>query len=85
MSCPHCSNKHEARLTDLTSRELDVLKHVVQGLTNKEIGVKLFITEKTVKYHMTAILKKKGVKSRHQLIYQAASDHGLLNRMALQR
>lgn len=49
---------------DLTPREMDVLRHVVEGKTNGEIGVNLGISEKTVEKHLEAIFRKMGVASR---------------------
>ena len=66
---------HRSRLVDLlTERERTVLQHLMRGLSNKEIGRALRITEGTVKNHMTSILEKLGVQDRTQaaLIAQAA-------------
>ena len=51
---------------DLTARELDVLKLIVAGNSNKEIGSELSISEATVKTHMNNILSKLGVSDRTQ-------------------
>ena len=48
----------------LTERELEVLKLIVMGESNKNIGKKLFITHHTVKAHLTQIYKKLGVNNR---------------------
>jgi len=48
----------------LTPRELDVLRLVVEGFANKEIAHRLAITEKTVKTHVSSILQKLGVPDR---------------------
>ncbi len=48
----------------LTQRELEVLALVAQGKSNSEIAAALFITTKTVKYHLTTIFSKLGVKNR---------------------
>jgi DNA-binding NarL/FixJ family response regulator len=63
------SGKHStATLSDsvksLTKRELEILRLVAEGLTNEEIGKKIFISEKTVKTHLTNIFDKLKVKSR---------------------
>lgn len=52
----------------LTYREADVVVKVCAGHSNKEVGAKLFVTEKTVKFHLTNIYKKAAVVSRAQLI-----------------
>lgn len=51
----------------LTYREREVAFQVARGLINKEVGHQLSITEKTVKFHMTSILRKLGLKTREQL------------------
>lgn len=51
-------------LADLSRREEDILKLVAQGLSNKEVGRKLDIQEKTVKHYMTSILQKLQVRNR---------------------
>jgi DNA-binding NarL/FixJ family response regulator len=56
---------------NLTPRELDVLQLMVKGHSNKEIAEQLFISDKTVKIHVSNILKKLGVKSRSQAIIYA--------------
>src|SRR5580700_2119314 len=52
--------------TDLTSRELDVLRLVVEGLANKQIAQRLGIGEKTIKTHVSRVLSKLGVADRTQ-------------------
>lgn len=52
----------------LSNREAEVAELVVKGLSNKEVANQLFVTEKTVKFHLTNIYKKMNVKSRAQLI-----------------
>ena len=50
----------------LSNRETEVAELVTQGLSNKEVANRLFVTEKTVKFHLTNIYKKMNVKSRAQ-------------------
>lgn len=50
----------------LTDRELDVLVCLAKGASNQDIADKLFISEKTVKNHITSILRKLNVKDRTQ-------------------
>ncbi|MBO8169454.1 MAG: response regulator transcription factor [Thermoanaerobacteraceae bacterium] len=59
-------NKGEEELPRLTAREKEVLQCVVKGLSNKEIGEQLYISEKTVKNHITNILRKLDVSDRTQ-------------------
>jgi DNA-binding NarL/FixJ family response regulator len=49
---------------DLTSREVEVLRYVARGLSNPDIGRTLFISEATVKSHVTRIFEKLDVKDR---------------------
>lgn len=56
----------EDKLNDLTRREVDVLKLLAEGLFNKEIAVKLNISERTVKNHVSNIFKKIAVNDRTQ-------------------
>ncbi len=51
-------------MSALTRRELEILKLVAEGLTNEEIGKKIFISEKTVKTHLTNIFDKLKVNNR---------------------
>jgi len=51
---------------DLTQRELAVLEQIVDGKSNKEIGVELDISEATVKTHINSLLSKLGVSDRTQ-------------------
>ncbi len=55
----------------LTVRELEVLDCVAQGMSNKEIADALFITEQTVKNHMTSVLRKLQAEDRVQAILTA--------------
>jgi DNA-binding NarL/FixJ family response regulator len=52
------------RPLDVTPRELDVLRLLAQGRTNRQIGETLFISEKTASVHVTNLLRKLGVGSR---------------------
>jgi two-component system, NarL family, response regulator DegU len=56
---------------ELTARELDVLKALTDGLSNKEIGKRLWVSEQTVKLHLTSIYRKLGVSSRTEAIATA--------------
>jgi DNA-binding NarL/FixJ family response regulator len=61
----------------LTDREVDVLKLLARGRSNKEIGTELFISEATVKSHMRSIFSKLNVMSRTVAI-AAANKRGLI-------
>ncbi|SDS22059.1 two component transcriptional regulator, LuxR family [Paenibacillaceae bacterium GAS479] len=59
-------NMKKAPHEELTEREMDVLMLVAQGLSNQDIADKLFISIKTVKFHVTNVLNKLGVEDRTQ-------------------
>jgi len=63
-------------LGELTPRELEILKHVAEGQSNKAIGRALEITDGTVKLHVKSILRKLGVRSRVEAAVLAV-EHGL--------
>jgi DNA-binding NarL/FixJ family response regulator len=56
---------------ELTERELEVLELITRGLSNAEIGSELFISETTVKTHVTRVLQKLGLRDRAQAIVMA--------------
>ncbi len=59
------SNPHPIdSFSELTPRETTILQLLSQGLTNREIGERTFLAEKTVKHYMTSILQKLHVRSR---------------------
>ena len=61
----------------LTARELDILGHLARGLSNVEIAKRVFISEKTVRNHLTSIFSKLDVDSRAKAIV-LARDGGLV-------
>lgn len=70
-------HQHENQTEDnsLTPREMEVLLALVEGLSNKEIASKLYISDKTVKIHVSNIFKKFDVKSRSQAIIFAVQNN----------
>ena len=65
------------RLGTLTARQALILELVCKGLLNKQIAFRLGIAETTVKAHISAILKKLGVRSRTQAVLTARrAGHG---------
>jgi DNA-binding CsgD family transcriptional regulator len=61
----------------ISRREKEVLNLIAQGLTNKEIGQTLFISEATAKVHVQNIFRKLGVRTRAQAAVRAADDDAL--------
>jgi len=59
-------------VSDLTPRELEVLRLVAEGLTNKAIAQRLAISDHTVKFHVNAILSKLGAQSRTDAVVRAS-------------
>ncbi len=66
------------RETDLTERELEVLEGLVQGERNKEIAMRLGVTERTVRAHLSTIYMKLDVDSRAQAV-GVAITRGLIS------
>lgn len=62
---------------EISKREYEVLKGISLGLSNKEIEDKLFISESTIKTHVSNLLLKLNAKRRTQAI-QIAKDHNIL-------
>jgi DNA-binding NarL/FixJ family response regulator len=60
--------RHRALSPRLTARELEVLRFVAKGLSNREIGVELYIAENTVKNHVRNILEKLQLHSRMEAV-----------------
>ncbi len=58
----------------LTTREFEILDLISRGLSNKEIGSKLHLSEYTVKFHVKAIFRKLGAKSRSEAVYKAVNS-----------
>ena len=61
----------------LSNREAEVAELVTKGLSNKEVANQLFVTEKTVKFHLTNIYRKLGVTNRSGAV-RYAFEHGLV-------
>ena len=70
MSGPYIVDADE-HFIPLSHREMEILQFVTDGLSNKEIAVKLNISQQTVKNHMTSILKKLHVEDRTQAAVNA--------------
>ncbi len=68
---PKSVSSHSA----LSARELEVLRLVAAGLSDREIAGRLFITERTVRYHITSIFAKLGADNRAQAVALAGKKH----------
>jgi DNA-binding NarL/FixJ family response regulator len=70
------STDHSARdlIGELTDREKNILDLVAEGKTNREIAAALFLSEKTVKHHMTNVLQKLQVRNRVEAALLARKD-----------
>jgi len=68
------TKNNESFQDKLTKREMDVLKEITRGKSNKEIAASLFITEKTVKTHVSNILAKTQLQDRTQLALYAVRN-----------
>lgn len=60
----------------LTRREDQIVDELMLGLSNREIAVKLQMSEKTVKYHMTQIMQKLNVRNRLEVVIEAQRARG---------
>jgi DNA-binding CsgD family transcriptional regulator len=60
--------RRELEGEQLTPQELQIALHVARGLTNKEVGAALFLSHKTVEFHLGRIFRKLGMRARAELI-----------------
>lgn len=71
------SSAHRESIEPLTAREKEVLKLIVQGYTNRQIGEELNISVRTVEGHRANLSEKLGLHSRVELV-RYAREHGLI-------
>ena len=69
---------YEKKSTDLSAREIEVLKLIAEGMTNAEIADKLFTSKRTIESHRQNIIEKTQVKNTAALIKYALNT-GLIN------
>jgi len=62
------SSSEDSLVEQLTARELEVLQLMAQGLANKQIALKLSISEHTVKFHLSSLYAKLGISSRTEAV-----------------
>jgi two-component system, NarL family, response regulator LiaR len=74
---PFVLNETNLRDVGLTQRELEILGLIAQGLSNREIGERLFVSENTVKTHSSRVFEKMQVNRRVQAV-QRGKDLGLI-------
>jgi DNA-binding CsgD family transcriptional regulator len=67
------SDADAAATAELTARERQVLELIAEGLSNRQIGERLFISGKTASVHVSAILRKLGASSRTEAAYRAGA------------
>ena len=65
------TDAEKAKIAALTARECEVITLIGQGLRNKEIAQRLFISETTVRHHLTSVFDKLGVSERLELMIYA--------------
>ncbi|ORT94400.1 DNA-binding response regulator, partial [Frankia casuarinae] len=58
--------REDPTLASLSAREREILQHIAEGLTNRQIGTRIHLSEKTVKNYVSSILEKLGMTSRTQ-------------------
>lgn len=78
ISKPVRKQKDELIPDPLSPREIEILKIVATGASNREIAEQLFISEGTVKNHLSSILSKLGVRDRMQAILRA-KEYGIID------
>lgn len=60
---------------DLSNKECEIIKYIADGLSNKEIGEKLFLSEGTIKNNVSTILSKLGLRDRTQIVVFAFKNN----------
>src|ERR1043165_9217422 len=77
ISEPFTVNEAQQRQLGITKRELEILELIADGLSNREIAGKLFVSENTVKTHSSRLFDKLGAKRRTQAV-QIGTENGLI-------
>ena len=74
---PFVADQRKREDLGITRRELEILELIAQGMSNREIAGKLFVSENTVKTHSSRVFDKLGAKRRTQAV-QFGKEFGLL-------
>jgi ATP/maltotriose-dependent transcriptional regulator MalT len=74
---PFVPNEKKREDLGITRREFEILELIAQGMSNREIADKLFVSENTVKTHSSRVFDKLGAKRRTQAV-QLGKEYGLL-------
>lgn len=74
---PFAVNEQQLKQLGITKRELEILELIAQGMSNREIAEKLFVSENTVKTHSSRLFDKLGAKRRTQAV-QIAKENGVI-------
>ncbi|HEX7239941.1 MAG TPA: response regulator transcription factor [Longimicrobiaceae bacterium] len=74
---PFVADPARARELGITPRELEILREIAAGLSNREIAARLFVSENTVKTHSSRLFEKLGARRRTQAV-QMAKEAGLI-------
>jgi DNA-binding CsgD family transcriptional regulator len=77
VSTPFSRDDAKRESLSITRRELEILELIAQGLSNREIAEKLYVSENTVKTHSSRVFDKLGAKRRTQAV-QIGKEFGLL-------
>ena len=77
VAAPFALNEGKLRELGLTRRELEILALIANGMSNREIAEKLFVSENTVKTHSSRVFDKLGAKRRTQAV-QIGKELGLI-------
>jgi DNA-binding CsgD family transcriptional regulator len=70
----HVSRREPGAAERLTPQELQIATHVAEGLTNRDVAERLFLSPKTIEFHLTGVYRKLNVRSRAELIRLFAVD-----------
>lgn len=76
-AAPFARNEGSLRQLTITRRELEILELIANGMSNREIAEKLFVSENTVKTHSSRLFDKLGAKRRTQAV-QLGKELGLI-------